>query len=784
MNIKNDYSKSSSLKQIDKYGQKSNIATTVNGVLSTNIKGSNVEIVSNKDVNIIGSNISADSKININANNVNIKDAHEFSKVKIDSVYLRAMEVSSESSTIETSRSVGSTLVSKGDININTSGDISIVGSALQANKAANLSGENIIIENGQSEISSSFHSVTNSTTGYKESSVNTNSSLVSSSQIQSGILNLNAQKNLTIKGSELNGGEININADKVDFIAAQNKTHTESSSYAIGILTNANLELAGYGVGLNYNFAQDEASADIKTPADGDGITQGGVRSDVIGAMEFGFEFSKSEKTSEEISYVSNTIKGSNININANNALDIGGANFEADKDINLRAGEILSTKYEDTKTESGLSYGFYAKQKFEATSPIVSAINQLAEHINAENNGLNANPGIIASQAIANTVNILSNKLVSASSSQTVGIKVNHQKSQSSSENISKINAGGNLNLESTKGNIVLNGVEANANLINIKAKDNVILNAAKSENSSSELSFGVSASSKQNVGYHMIDGGTLTQGGDVSINVSHSQSSETKFANTSLNANNVNINTGKDFVLNGANVKASNNVALNVGGNLEVNSLANTSNSQKYSVSLSASVSGGFSSNHAATATVSGSVGVGYAKADKAEVTTQSGISATNEINANINGDLKLQAGIINSDNKKGSLVVGGKITNSELAIYEKSDGATVKLSGGTDKSFGGVIDINDHIEKVGSVNSAVNIKINKNHNISTDTKNTTNIKDRSWAGGTINFSSSVSKIKSGIKNVTGSNSTSKQPSNPDQPYVNQTTETTRL
>ncbi|EGT6639286.1 hypothetical protein JTQ40_001578 [Campylobacter coli] len=45
----------------------------------------------------------------------------------------------------------------------------------------------------------------------------------MSSSQIQSDNLNLNAQKNVSIKGGELNGGEIDIKADKVDFIAAQN---------------------------------------------------------------------------------------------------------------------------------------------------------------------------------------------------------------------------------------------------------------------------------------------------------------------------------------------------------------------------------------------------------------------------------------------------------------------------------------------------------------------------------------------------------------------------------
>lgn len=779
VNIKNDYSKSSSFEQINTDSQKSNTTTSIDGVLSTNIKGANVGIVSNQDVNIIASNINADSKIDINANNVNIKDAHELSKTKTDGVYLKPVEISYESANLETSKSISSTLNSKGDININTNGNIAITGSTLQADKSANLNGEN--------KISSSSHSSTSSIAGYKQSSVNTDTSLVSSSQIQSDILNLNAQKNVSIKGSELNGGEIDIKADKVDFIAAQNKTHTESDSIAIGVFANANLELTGNGVAVNYSFVQDKANAN--TTNSSNSITQGGVRSDLLGTAEAGLEFSKTEKISDELSHVSNTIKGSNININANNALDIGGANFEANKDINLRAGEIVSTKYEDIKTQSSTGFGLYIKERIEATSPIASAINQSAQNAAAKNENLGVNYGIVASQALANTANIFSNNLINTTSNQTLGFKFNQDKSQSSSENISKINAGDNLNLESTKGSIVLNGVEAKANSINIEAKDNVILNAAKSKNSSSSSSLEIAATNKQTAGYHAVDGGTVGEGIEGFASASYSKSNETQFTNANLNANNININTGKDFTLNGANVKASNDAILNV-GNLEVNSLADSLNSQKYSALLNASGTGGLSSNHLVTGSVSGTLGIGYAKTDKTTVTTQSGISAGNEINGHVNGNLNLQGGILNSDNQKGNLLVDGKVTNSEVSVYEKSDVATIRLSGGTNQSFGGVVDIDDHIDKTGSVNSAANININnnKNHGISTDTQNTTDTQDHSWAGGTINLNSSISKIKNGISKVTGSDSTSNQPSNQpsksDGPYINESTQTTRL
>ncbi|EAI2575556.1 hypothetical protein F8998_05810 [Campylobacter coli] len=51
--------------------------------------------------------------------------------------------MSYESANLETSKSISSTLNSKDDININTNGNIAITGSTLQADKSANLNGEN-----------------------------------------------------------------------------------------------------------------------------------------------------------------------------------------------------------------------------------------------------------------------------------------------------------------------------------------------------------------------------------------------------------------------------------------------------------------------------------------------------------------------------------------------------------------------------------------------------------------------------------------------------------------
>ncbi len=41
--------------------------------------------------------------------------------------------------------------------------------------------------------------------------------------------------------------------------------------------------------------------------------------------------------------------------------------------------------------------------------------------------------------------------------------------------------------------------------------------------------------------------------------------------------------------------------------------------------------------------------------------------------------------------------------GKVLESDVETYEKSDGATVRINGGTNTSFGAIVDIEDHINK---------------------------------------------------------------------------------
>ncbi|XGQ69680.1 hemagglutinin repeat-containing protein [Campylobacter hepaticus] len=814
INITNDYSNTSSFKNTDTNNEKSNTSKTTDGVLSSNLKAGDVDIISNKDVNIQGSNIDANSEINIKGNNVNITDAHEKSSTTFDGIYFGTASITHQSGSSQSSKSIGSKLSSKGDIKIDAKKDINIEGSDLKAQKSADLDAENINIKNGENKVSYSLDSSSLSALGYRYDSVNSDSTLASSSNVEAGNLNLHAKDKATITGSHLGGGDINIHANGVDFKAAQNKTHTQSNSSAIGFFANTDIGLGGYGVGAKYSFTDGISSA-------GKTYDDNFRGSSTLGSSEVGIEFARTQKTENEVSHLSSSVTGSNINIDADGTLDIGGGNFEAEKDINLKGGEVISTKYEDSKTEDSSRFGIYVKERLEVGGLAVSALNQGIATLSSDRG---VNHGIPVVQGLATTLGVLHDHIAEASAGESVGLGFEKEHERSSKENTTHLKAGGKLNIESTKGDVTLNGVDAKAGEININAKENFTANASKSSHSSSSTSFEMEVGKKTVAGYNVFDGGTV--GGEIEFSAggSRSKEDETKYHNSHFDGKNVSIKTGKDATLNGANVKASNDVNLDIGGDLNVNSLKDQSHSDKYSVSLGGTVELDLSSNHIVSGDFSGTVGVGYGKKDSQTVGEQSGISAKNEIKGNVNGDLSLDGGVINSDTQKGNLNVGGKVKGSDIKVYEKGDGAHVSLTGTSDHVYKAKINIDDHIDKTGSVNSAINIDVNgkKDHGLSQDTKDTQHMQDNSWDGGNVNIGIFTHKIKDGVNkfidsgsdghganphrgnhgganagaqnpnvngpqanNHGGANANGAQNGGADNgPYINETTQTTRL
>lgn len=780
--ILNDYSNSSSYQEKGNDSSRTVVMTQESDVLSSQITGGSIGIASQKDVTIQGSNLKAgQGGIGINAKNVNIKAAESKRAISVETIKngtnnQGVAEFASSTENATSTQAKGSTIDSQKSIAIKTSGNLNILGSHLTGAEAIQLIGDYINIAQTYNTTNISSEGKNINPLGYSQHQSNSTESIAVGSTINANLVNMQAN-NVDVTGSGITGGDINIHADTVNFKAAENKYSSDKNSFGVGVFGETNAQLAGHGKGIAYDYLTGQKVKDIKG-FDG-GITLGGVRSDVLANGEVGLKIGEQKQTINSTYYTSSNIDGKNININANNSADIGGSNLSATENINIYAGEIKTTKYTDIMEMKDFTWSFYIKEKVETTSPIVGAVNQAAEQITSLEAGKQINAGIAISQMVTNSANIISNQLINGSSNQVAGLNIAGNKNSSSKQNITSMNAGKNLNLVSTKGDIELNGTALNAENININAQKELLVKAAENTNSSENYAFDLSASFQQNGGLGLRDGATGTLGADMFVNFEYSQSKGNTYTNSTINANkNLNVHTGTNAVLIGVNAKGE-QVVFNIGENLSITSVIDTRKSETIGFTGNAKVGLGLSSNHLVAVNGGGMVGANYQYLDSQSVNQQSQISASKSANIAVGNDLNLNASIIHSDTNKGLLSVKGTINDQSIATYTKGDGAHVRVSGNTNGAFGGVIDINDHIEKNGKLISGVNIDIdnNQHNNINKNTSGTFTETDNSWAGGTMNLNTSTSKVKQLLKGGSENNAG-------NEPYVNQTTETTQL
>lgn len=758
VNIKNDVIDNS--KFTLKEGLENTISFSKNEeILSSNLNANNININANKNVDITASNVKAKDNINVNANDINVSSANASSNANL-SVYFSGQkegQMAEDTYTnieVNKSNAVSSNL-NANNIILNANNNAKIVASNINAENNAKITAENVNIANANNTSSSKESLSSMQVLGYKQSHTNTEESLVASSNIKAGNLEINANDNFSLKGSNIDAKESSINANSADFIAASNSYKQTKDYIGIGVFANAGLELAQKGVNASYSFNKDVNQSGLTTAANS--ITSSNLYSNTFANVDVGLEFANTKSSEEKNYYTHNKLNVDNLNINAKNNLDIGSMNIEAKKDVNISAADINSTVYTDTSSKEQSGSSIFLRQRVKATSAIASAINQAAQNVYAEQANKGVNGAIAAAQAVANSINIATNKLAGITSMQSVGISHSNSESKNTSDNINKINAN-NINITSTKGDITLNGYELAANdSVKINAKKDFNLNAVKNTEDSKSSNFTLLASVTENVGIDVKNGASLSGGLDGYAEGSYKSTQATNYKNSSINAkNNFTLTTGNDANLDGANISAK-SADLNVANDLNINSKVDTLKSNSYFAMLDASASAGLSSSHIVAGDASGGIGFGYAKTDNKEVKNQSSISVRDELNANINKDLNLNAAVLNSNTQEGKINIAGKLNNNDLDLYKKSDGAKVIINAGQDGSFGGTIQINDHIESDTKLNSAINVKTNTNTDISTNTHNTSTTTDKSWAGGSINLNTAISKVKDGISKL---------------------------
>jgi filamentous hemagglutinin len=247
------------------------------------------------------------------------------------------------------------------------------------------------------------------------------------------------------------------------------------------------------------------------------------------------------------------------------------------------------------------------------------------------------------------------------------------------------SAINAGGNATFIATgngtpgSGNLTIAGSDVNARNVALVAQNQV--NLVNSTNTDSTRSTNESSSASVGVSY-----GTKGWGVSASMSNSHGDSNSDAVTqnNTHVSAsNNVTIVSGGDTNIVGANV-SGNHVAADIGGNLNIQSVQDTT----VSAAHQSSTGGGFSiSQGGGSASISSPHG--GANGNYAAVNEQAGIQAgSGGFDINVKGNTNLTGAYIGSDAdaSKNNLTTG-TLTYSDIQDHSEYNSSTSGFSAGT-------------------------------------------------------------------------------------------------
>jgi filamentous hemagglutinin len=260
--------------------------------------------------------------------------------------------------------------------------------------------------------------------------------------------------------------------------------------------------------------------------------------------------------------------------------------------------------------------------------------------------------------------------------------------QESQSDTARGSIVSAAGNVSITATgagkNSNLTIQGSQVDGLNVQLAADNEVKLLAA--QNTATQNSTNSSSSSSVGISY-----GTsgLMFNASGSKGSGKADGSDTSYTNTEVKAGDkVAITSGGNTTLQGATVRA-NQVIANIGGDLKVESLQDTSTYTSEQKNASASVSIGFGNGSASVSASNSNI-----NSDFKSVGEQSGIKAGDGgFQVSVQGNTDLKGGVIASnqaavDQGKNSFTTGGALTTTDVqntAHYEAKT-ESISIGGG--------------------------------------------------------------------------------------------------
>ena len=802
INIEDIYATSSKVKhENNSEGYNTDISIKMESK-GSELLGSNINLKSGESINIKGSSLSTNDlleenkdknlksgSINLEAKkDVNITDSQEISYEKSSS---KKMSMEKDLLTVKwadkeknQSLSKGSNIKTGGDLNISSENDVKIQGSTTSSLGNININAKNNLeILDGRNNIKESSSEGRYQVLGGGVSTLEKQGSFSQGSSLSSGgNLNLSSGNNIKIVNGQLNSnGDTNLKAgNDISIEAGKNEYSEKSTSTNFGIYVEGTAGIGGVGVTGNASTSDMSAQGEISSQWGGsekieenlDGsnektpTTSGKPHMDQLVNSEIGFKVEHKQNKIDETTWSESSLNGNNINIEAGNKVDIGGGDYKADKNISIKGKKVDSTKYEDERVEENFGFSVAVKQSQGVSSSIADTINTGLKMDEAIKSG-NANAGVLAAQGVGAASNLLFNDMAGVFSKQSANVSIEDSKKIDKSENITSLE-GENISINATEGDITLNGVEVKGkNNVSLDAKNNINISSAKKSSSESGFKVDLEAQLEESAGYSALWGGNtdIGVGGSVNVDITKNNSS-TNLNSSIVSDGNINIKSGKDTNLKGAEIEAKKDAMVDVGGNLNIESQKSIYDENSINANAGGNVSIGGSTNTIGKAELGFNAGGGNIW-KSGETVEQSGIKSGGKLDVKVGGDLNLTGGVIGSETGEGNLEIGGNLNVKDIVTTEKQGGSHITVSGGFSGDMGVDGTIGDEKDKqitskatIGLKSGNITVKGSTSVNgekgslddINKDlSKSQTVDKDIYKKGGDISLSGSTSNIK---------------------------------
>lgn len=616
---------------------------TIVGVDSTNTivgkQGSisatrDLSLSAGSDVVVKGAAVSAGGAATVNAGgNVVIDTVQDTQRDTTRSYSSSIGSSTATKTTTETVRQIGSEVSAGGNVSIRSGNDITVGGSNLSAGGDATLqAGENlnlidrtdtrsVLTETKSKSVNAEGSKV--SLDSEQRTNLNQTGTSVGSKVSTGGNVTLSAGQTATVKGSDVAaGGNLDLSGRDVNVVAGENTTrdatHTETTSY--GLSGHADANSTGWDLSretTTTDTLETTSTARTSTLKAGGDVNRSalGTIKDVGTQIEAGGNVSQSAttidsraaadtSTSTSSSVTEKVSVGPSIDYNIGSAIDDAN-NGSTSGAAQVSGGPTVgnTAKYTNDSSNSSGSSSQAVTSSIKAGGSISSTSQRdtTLEGTQIESGG--------DTDIAARDLNIKAAQDTNSSSSDSthIGASVRGEidaagkpggsisgeygtsESQSAGSNavVGTIKSGGNVNVTTT-GDTRLEGtrIESEGDTT-IDAGGSVKMDAARNTSSSSESSMDASGSVSASKGSAGVSG---------SYDSSSKSASSSEAVTGSVDAGgDLTVRSGKDVVLEGADLSAGQDAKISAGGKVEAADAVSTSESESESLSVSGSLSG---------------------------------------------------------------------------------------------------------------------------------------------------------------------------------------------